>query len=119
MAVFDETRGWYGIPRRATYPAGEKHNLELPKFTQAVSKAMPREALSSLCASTLAEARLAAIHVLREQYKSGAPPEELRKLCMDAVPVVRAAARDHWVALGGKDEGWQKKKEAQEDEDET
>lgn len=95
----------------------EKHNLELPKFTQAVSKAMLREALSSLCASTLAEARLAAIHVLREQYKSGTPPEDLRKLCMDTVPVVKAAARDHWVALGGKDEGWQKKKEAQDDED--
>ena len=31
----------------------------------------------------------------------GTPPEDLRKLCMDTVPVVKAAARDHWVALGG------------------
>ena len=31
----------------------------------------------------------------------GAPPDELKKLCMDPVPVVKAAARDHWVALGG------------------
>eukprot|EP00913_Durusdinium_trenchii_P025359 g23807.t1 len=96
----------------------EANGLELPKFSQAVSKAMPEEALKSLCASSLPEARLAAIHVLREQHKSGAPPEQLKILCNDQVAVVRAAARDHWVALGGKDEGWQKKKEAQEEEDE-
>ena len=35
----------------------------------------------------------------------GTPPEELRKLCMDTVPVVKAAARDHWVALGGGEPG--------------
>ena len=44
---------------------------------------------------------MAAIHVLREQHKSGAPPEQLKILCNDQVAVVRAAARDHWVALGG------------------
>lgn len=96
----------------------EQHNLELPKFAQAVSKAMPSEALASLCASKLPEARLAAIHVLREQHKSGAPPEALKALCNDPVSVVKAAARDHWAALGGKDEGWQKKKEVQDDEEE-
>ena len=66
---------------------------------------MPQEALASLCGSRLPEARLAAIHVLREQHKSGAPPELLRGLCNDTIAVVRAAARDHWVALGGESEG--------------
>ena len=39
--------------------------------------------------------------MLREQHKTGAPPDALRALCGDPVVVVRASARDHWVALGG------------------
>ena len=50
----------------------------------------------------LPEARLAAIHVLRERHKSGALPAGINTLCYDPVHVVRAAARDQWVALGGK-----------------
>ncbi|CAE7239580.1 unnamed protein product, partial [Symbiodinium pilosum] len=63
-------------------------------------------------------ARLAAIHVLREQHKSGAPPAGINALCYDPVHVVRAAARDQWLALGGKDEGWKKKKSDEEKEGE-
>ena len=55
------------------------------------------------------KARLAAIHILREQHnqKSGAPPAGINALCYDPVHVVRAAARDQWVALGGRGPGSQ------------
>jgi len=96
----------------------ESHVLELPKFSQVVSKAMREDATEALSSSKLPEARLAAIHVLREKHKSGAPPAGLNALCYDPVTVVRAAARDQWVALGGKDEGWKKKKSEEEQEEE-
>ncbi|CAE7802940.1 unnamed protein product, partial [Symbiodinium necroappetens] len=94
----------------------ETNGLELPKLSQAVCKSMRDPATQALAKSQLPEARLAAIHVLREQHKSGALPAGINTLCYDPVHVVRAAARDQWVALGGKDEGWRKKKTDEEKE---
>ncbi|CAE7497615.1 unnamed protein product [Symbiodinium natans] len=98
----------------------ETNGLELPKFSQVICKAMREPATEALSKSQLPEARLAAIHILREQHnqKSGAPPAGINALCYDPVHVVRAAARDQWVALGGKDEGWKKKKTDEEKEGE-
>jgi len=96
----------------------EKHDLELPRSSQVLAKAMPQAALELLCKSKLPEARLLAIQCLREGHRSGKPPDALRSLCSNDSGVVRAAARDLWVALGGKDEGWQKKKSEEEEEEE-
>jgi len=96
----------------------ETNGLEMPKFSQAVCKSMREPATEALAKSQLPEARLAAIHVLRERHKSGALPAGINTLCYDPVHVVRAAARDQWVALGGKDEGWRKRKTDEEKEGE-
>lgn len=41
-------------------------------------------------------------HVPSKCSPGGAPPEALKALCNDPVSVVKAAARDHWAALGGR-----------------
>jgi len=91
----------------------EKFDLEVPKIPQvnSFSKAMPPEMLQLLVDSKLPEARLIAIEALREKAdKKGFKDGPLKALCYDSCNIVRGAARDVWVWLGGKDEDWQKKK---------
>jgi hypothetical protein len=89
----------------------EAGGFEPPKVSGVVARGLSDDVLAVLAASKLPEARLDVVQALQERHSSDKPPALLKDLCSDSCEVVRAAAQNCWVALGGTTETQEKEED--------
>jgi len=83
----------------------EGHGLEPPELPALVARTLPHEALGLLAASSIPEARVAALQVLQAKLCGPSEMEVVYLLCDDSSEVVRVAAQHLKTSITGEPSG--------------